>query len=526
MFRPSGLLGSGIGKIVLQESTIGTVMFKLSIEIYTYPNNSSPPPSIPVRYEATGMISDAHSAKANYTTRTMVGSTTIGSSGEVFLFNAAKLTPWDSSSEKVWEPSSEVKEGFDVIFGKFPLKVTSHKERAIEKANQYKLRNNIDSLDSLLTPFHIDLSRYKVGDIDGVYYIPDYISKIEEEQMLIHIKNTPDELKTKLQKRTVQEWGCVMCPTCSKSFVADTSVPPWSQKVFEMLTYDGIFSPSIFPNNVRIHEYEKGEGIAPHVDGPIYVPLVATISLASTSVMYFYPKRDPYTDPMEHYNDTFKFDGEIAKQTPHMAVVMEPRSLLIFKGDAYNNYPHSVSDKHIDVLSKEVSGPVVNRALLSDPNMTEVKRDYRVGVTVRNLLPRCNHDPQRNEYCMKEAFNHYYQGTDLTFTGIVNSETDITESSREGKCFEKQTSCLTPDISIPLSVSQDLTTVKERLNQLSEKQDKIIAQLNDIQAVLGYNTTTNVTFQRETSSILNYMSQTLLDAQSEIEDIKEKQHER
>lgn len=82
-----------------------------------------------------------------------------------------------------------------------------------------------------------------------------------------------------------------MCAKCKQSFVSDANVPPWVQQFMDMLVYDGLYTPATFPNSVRIHEYHKGDGIGPHCDGPIYVPIVTVLSMASTTVMNFYPRR-------------------------------------------------------------------------------------------------------------------------------------------------------------------------------------------------------------------------------------------
>ena len=310
-FRPAGKLGQGIGRITLQESSaVGMVMFKIDLEVYSYENTKSHPPDEPSVYNITGSVMDAVAKKAQYTTRTLTGSsivrtlnqptdTTSSQGGEkVHQFNAAKLSPWDSSKEQDWTPSEEIAEGYKMIFQDLDLKVVSHLNRKQALASSPDSKRKSQLLTSRATHnlvgsdvLHMDLSQYKVGDIPDVYYIPNYISESEEKQMQAFIDATPEQLKTKMDKRTVQEWGCVMCPDCNKSFVADYNFPPWCNEISDMLVHDGIFSPSVFPNNVRIHEYEKGEGIAPHVDGPIYVPLVAILSMTSTSVMSFYPRR-------------------------------------------------------------------------------------------------------------------------------------------------------------------------------------------------------------------------------------------
>lgn len=54
-------------------------------------------------------------------------------------------------------------------------------------------------------------------------------------------------------------------------------------------------APHGAPNHCLVNEYLNGQGILPHEDGPAYHPVVATVSLASSAVLDFYPKGDAAT---------------------------------------------------------------------------------------------------------------------------------------------------------------------------------------------------------------------------------------
>ena len=77
------------------------------------------------------------------------------------------------------------------------------------------------------------------------------------------------------------------------------------------------------PNQALINQYEPGGGISPHGDGPLYLPTAAIVSLMSPVVLKF-------SEP---------------RQSGGAAVAslwLEPNSLLVFQGDAYERLHHHI----------------------------------------------------------------------------------------------------------------------------------------------------------------------------------------
>jgi len=83
------------------------------------------------------------------------------------------------------------------------------------------------------------------------------------------------------------------------------------------------------PNHVLLNEYTRGQGIAPHKDGPLYEPMVAILSLGSPARLDFWASREEAMKPVE-------------ENTPSVSVLCEHRSLLVFCGEAYNDYWHGI----------------------------------------------------------------------------------------------------------------------------------------------------------------------------------------
>lgn len=535
-YRPASGLGHGVGKMRLLTDDIkdaaGTA-FYMEMEIYHYQPSETRLKDHATSLSITGIVNNVYSPSTQYSTFSLLGAweyrrrpLTPGGDNAAEdeaavmagAFNAAKIMPWDATETKSqpWQPKREVMEAFQSIFPE-RLQLKSHTERAENgrlKKQAEQPAGNAPLLPSLLKekPHHLDLSPYRISPLSEIYYIPDYISVEEEQQILERIKQTPAEFKTKLKKRTCQEWGCSMCEVCQKSFVSDANMPPWVQQTTDMLLYDGIFSPGTFPNSVRIHEYEKEEGIGPHADGPIYVPQVTILSGASTSVVSFYPRREPHDgDPMEHYNDTFKFkDGDIGAQAPLYSAVLEPRSLLIFRGDAYYFYPHGISDSSvIDLACEKTCGVVMNRHLLHDKDIQTVHRTYRVSLTSRNLLPRCQDQPRRAEYAMKRAWYVYNQlpVPDLLFPSPRPSPHP---RSQQQAPLESRTA--------PLS-STEISQWEAKLDRVLEEQQALKSQLNELKKLMEAQLTSSFQFHQNTSEVLNTVTQSLLDVSSKTEDV-------
>lgn len=525
-YRPANGLGYGVGRVEVMDAAGTGTTFTIQLETYSYQQTSSKTPEKGISFDVTGMVNNVSSSASNYTTFSLAGvwrsrnpndalgngtAENVGGTRTTGQFNAAKLSPWSPAAHDApWQPNGEIQRVFKEVFPQ-SLTLTSHIRRAEEAAvpsGEHQARR---------PPRHLDLSKYAVGNIPHVYYIPDYVSAEEEQQMLKQVQVTPSELKKKLHKRTVQEWGCTMCDECEKSFISDANMPQWVQQCTDMLTYDGIFSPSTFPNSVRIHEYEAGEGIGPHCDGPIYVPLVTVLSLASTSVMSFYPRKEPYSDkPMEHYSDTFKFaDGSIGKDRPVQTVVMEPRSLLIFSSEVYYLYPHGISDQVVDNLSPEFAGEVVNRHLLHDKEITAVERKYRVSLTTRNLLTRCNHRPSHAEYNMKRAWYQYNQ--------LPIPEPLFTPGPLPYGKTEAVTVTGTGEPSVcpaggPLTDAQ-LKIWEAKLDTLFANQTTLTRAVNELKEIVMASLSAEVSYRKETSVVLNNLTTSILDVDAKLEDI-------
>ena len=127
-------------------------------------------------------------------------------------------------------------------------------------------------------------SSSRESELNTVYYIPNWVSEEEEERLLAMTYEAPVHSWTHLKMRSLQRWGGEVS---SKNSEAEP-LPPWLAAVSNRLVECGVFEPSCAPNHVLINEYLPGQGIMAHTDGPLYHPVVATISLGSSGVMQFF----------------------------------------------------------------------------------------------------------------------------------------------------------------------------------------------------------------------------------------------
>lgn len=86
-------------------------------------------------------------------------------------------------------------------------------------------------------------------------------------------------------------------------------------------------------NHVLVNEYLAPHGIMAHEDGPAYAPLVAIVSFESAVVLRFRPKCD-----------------SVGPGDDQVAVVLMPRSLVVFKGEFYEKWLHVIEDTDTDVV--------------------------------------------------------------------------------------------------------------------------------------------------------------------------------
>ncbi|XP_010630176.1 alpha-ketoglutarate-dependent dioxygenase alkB homolog 6 isoform X1 [Fukomys damarensis] len=204
-----------------------------------------------------------------------------------------------------------------------------------------------------------------------IYYIPDFISKEEEEYLLRQVFNAPKPKWTQLSGRKLQNWGGLPHP---RGMVLER-LPPWLQRYVDKVSDLSLFG-GLPANHVLVNQYLPGEGIMPHEDGPLYYPTVGTISLGSHTMLDLYKPRQPEDDDAT--------EQPRPPPKPITSLLLEPCSLLVLRGTAYTHLLHGIAPAHLDALD-DASLPANAATCPSAQPGACLVRGTRVSLTIRRV---------------------------------------------------------------------------------------------------------------------------------------------
>ena len=102
-------------------------------------------------------------------------------------------------------------------------------------------------------------------------------------------------------------------------------LPTWAVEIADAFCERGLWDER--PDQVIVNEYEPGQGIAPHVDClPCFTGTIVSLSLGSGCVMDFLHKAT----------------------WAERELLLEPRSLLVMKGEARTVWTHGIAKRRSD----------------------------------------------------------------------------------------------------------------------------------------------------------------------------------
>jgi len=180
-----------------------------------------------------------------------------------------------------------------------------------------------------------------------IRYSPDFLAREEADQLRRDVAAAKGWQE--LSGRRLLSLGGLVTP---KGLVPSPLLPRWLPPLMSRAADRAGFAPDAPPNHALVNLYRPGEGILPHEDGPAYEPRVAIASIGSPAVLRFWrragpggggggaaPAPVPGVDP------------------PDASVLLEPRSLVVFEGEAYAGCYHGIEACEAETIDASVINP-------------------------------------------------------------------------------------------------------------------------------------------------------------------------
>ena len=180
--------------------------------------------------------------------------------------------------------------------------------------------------------------------------IKDFITKEEEEDLLQALRNRDESEWPWIQLKRRRALALGGSPTDAAAF-GRTPLPAWLTASNASLMQKLRATLSFAFNHILVNEYDPGDGILPHEDGPAYCPSVAILSTQSAIPITFQEK-------------AARTAGAAGATETHF---LPARSLLLFDGVHYTDYLHCIAFEKYDEEFDNI-------------------RDQRISFTIRQVL--------------------------------------------------------------------------------------------------------------------------------------------
>ncbi|CAK8672111.1 tRNA (carboxymethyluridine(34)-5-O)-methyltransferase alkbh8-like [Clavelina lepadiformis] len=193
----------------------------------------------------------------------------------------------------------------------------------------------------------------------GLITLENFLSTEEEEELIMQIekdlaKRSDMHIQETLKHRTVLHYGYKFqygSNDVNSSNPLSKKFPSFANNILDKIMKTGHIPNR--PDQLTINIYNPGDGIPHHIDNPdAFDTGIASISLGSQIVMEM---KSPVG--------------------PKANIMLKPRTLLIFTGDARYKWTHGITQKKSDLVCDE----------RSDQEFL-VKRERRISMTFRKIL--------------------------------------------------------------------------------------------------------------------------------------------
>lgn len=188
-----------------------------------------------------------------------------------------------------------------------------------------------------------DIQKPEVPKIEGLRYVPNFISEEEHDTLLAVIDA---QLWLADLKRRVQHYG-YKYDYKARNILSDSylgQLPQWLSGLQERLFTDEIFKKK--PDQAIINEYLSGQGISAHIDCvPCFDDVIASLSLGSDAIM------------------------QLSSEEKRHDLYLEKRSLIVLSSEARYKWQHAIPARKSDIVDG-----------------VKLERQRRVSVTFRKVI--------------------------------------------------------------------------------------------------------------------------------------------
>ena len=210
------------------------------------------------------------------------------------------------------------------------------------------------------------------SSIKSVYYVKNYLPNTYISMLRTWLLSLPERLDDgRSEEQIAASSPCWTKLRHSRRRVAlfdgrKSPLPAALDAISSALVDSGVFPSETPPNHVLVNDYNAGEGIMPHTDGPSYLDRTATISIGGDVILKFRKRLKAH--------EIGEIPGIDCMKQGLDLLLSGLGSLVVFTGDAYSNHLHS-----IDEVDSEVTTQICRNAKAG----ITVKRAHRISLTFR-----------------------------------------------------------------------------------------------------------------------------------------------
>jgi alkylated DNA repair dioxygenase AlkB len=182
--------------------------------------------------------------------------------------------------------------------------------------------------------------------VDGLFYLPEYISRAEEQKLIELIDS--GEWDNHYRRRMQYHGNVYKRNELYESKILLGELPDWLSELANRFVEDGLISKA--PDSVVVNDYPIGVGFPQHRDDLMnYEEVVIAISLGADIVI----------------------DFNSLLRTKEVGILLEARSLMLMMGEARGDWRHGIARRKSDRI-----------------NGSRIPRQRRLSITFRNVRLR------------------------------------------------------------------------------------------------------------------------------------------